>query len=45
MGEGALARNTIRISLGETTTADAVARCAEVWQALDRRLGGERSAA
>jgi cysteine desulfurase len=45
MGEGALARNTIRISLGAGTTGADTARCAEVWQALDVRLGVGRNAA
>lgn len=45
MGQGALARNTIRISLGATTTSDDVGRCAQVWVEIDRRLGAGRSAA
>lgn len=45
MGEGALARNTIRISLGAATRDKEIARCVEVWQDLDRRLGAGRSAA
>ncbi len=45
MGQGALARNTIRISLGAGTTAADTTRCAEAWQALDSRLGAGRSAA
>jgi len=45
MGQGDLAANTIRISLGHATTAEETARCAQVWQILDRRLGTSRSAA
>jgi cysteine desulfurase len=45
MGEGALARNTIRISLGPATSEEEIARCLAVWRDLDRRSGAGRSAA
>ena len=45
MGEGPMARNTIRISLGPSTTAADTQRTLDAWKALAGRAGAGRSAA
>lgn len=45
MGEGPLARNAIRISLGPSTTAADTQRCLDAWRALAGRTSSGRSAA